>query len=655
MDSLNLENNVEYLFIDYFDTIVHRTVNEKTVKMIAENNFEKKVVAGYSAKDFFEARLASEETLKEKKNFENEYSYKWMIHEMYARLPKIWRKLSEEQFYQLHLNADIEAELSVQYLDPDTIDLLKKYKSKKIIIISDFYLPRVAFKEFLKKHNIDEYFNDIYVSSDIDKRKSNGSMYEFLKEKYNPDVCHMYGNNKKSDVIEAEKKGIKATLKKYKILDYIYPDRENITKKLDLMYKKNKKEVIFGGYSFYYYSFIELLYKRIVENNVKEVFFLSREGQFLKRLFDKYLCIVGNKEISTKYLYVSRMSTVAASLKDITKENFESIFDRYPNISIRDFLHTIGFNDKWIDDIQKHLVDIEIDKKIDKFESSKEFKKLIHDGLFKKIYDDNRTKQNELLREYIYSNVEYDTERLYFVDVGWKGTIQDAIFKSFDGKIKITGYYIGRMDSGYIHPNNIKEGLVFSKYPQESNYYSYFIHNTLLVEQIASADHGSTRGYKRESGVVKPIISKNDTKDYEVFQIVKNTQKYIENQFKEIFELFTNSVYSSSDFLDVLYKEYVKNILLLTRNERIASKKISKNTEFNFGVMNDLSGNDIQHKIKNVKKMLRSIVKGIFKRSKVTPLYSYKPMKQLLKKLKLTFIMPIAYYIIYIIEKKRFD
>ena len=279
---------------------------------------------------------------------------------------------------------------------------------------------------------------------------------------------------------------------------------------------------------------------------------------------------------------------------------------------------------------------------------------MIHDGLFKKIYDDNRTKQNELLREYIYSNVEYDTERLYFVDVGWKGTIQDAIFKSFDGKIKITGYYIGRMDSGYIHPNNIKEGLVFSKYPQESNYYSYFIHNTLLVEQIASADHGSTRGYKRESGVVKPIISKNDTKDYEVFQIVKNTQKYIENQFKEIFELFTNSVYNSSDFLDVLYKEYVKNILLLTRNERIA-KKISKNTEFNFGVMNDLSGNDIQHKIKNVKKMLRSIVKGIFKRSKVTPLYSYKPMKQLLEKLKLTFIMPIAYYIIYIIEKKRFD
>ena len=642
-----------YIFVDYFDTLVHRNVNEKTVKMIAAKNFTKEYSI-YTSKEYFNARVASEEHSKESKKFRNEASYEFIIHDMYARLPKLWSVMSESDFYEKHLLADISAELSVQYLDEETTLLLKELynKGKSIVLVSDFYLPSKAFRRFLKKFKLENMFKDIYVSSDIDRRKSNGSMFEFLKDNYPKEECIMYGNNKKSDVDNAKKEGIFAVLKPYNIKNYVYPDTIGIKNELKKMYDTSKSTVVFGGYSFYFYYFTEKLYNELKKDHIRNVVFLAREGQFLKKLFDRYLNVVEDYTIKTEYMYVSRMATVAASLKSIDSEDFESIFSRYPDISIRDFLATIGFNKNDIDSI----ISSEFEKQVGKianFKNSAEFLKLISNKYFLRVYDQVRNEQKTLLNTYVREKCNSNDKKLCIVDVGWKGTIQDAIYKALDGKYSIKGYYIGQTESGMMNSKNRKNGLIFSQYPVKTKYYDYFIQNTLLIEQLASANHGSTVRYKLVNNDVQPVLSDNDSKDYNIYNIVKNTQKVIIDNMDKYYQLFINSVYSSEDFLDELCEEYIKNLLLLDKKERRAEQKVIENTEFNFGVMYDKNPNTIKVKLANMAKMVKRILKGILVSRRVTPMYSYKPMKTFLEKTKLNFLKTIGYRIVYMVERKR--
>ena len=57
-----------------------------------------------------------------------------------------------------------------------------------------------------------------------------------------------------------------------------------IEKKLDSLLD----ETPYCGYVFYLYLFIEKLYMKARQDGAENLFFLSREGEFLKKLFDLY-------------------------------------------------------------------------------------------------------------------------------------------------------------------------------------------------------------------------------------------------------------------------------------------------------------------------------------------------------------------------------
>ena len=80
----------------------------------------------------------------------------------------------------------------------------------------------------------------------------------------------------------------------------------------------------FSNHAFPLYLFTTRLYNRLVENNCKDILFMSREGKYLKILFEKYchlrkeLCY-DVKEIKTHYFYGSRNSIITASAKPINE------------------------------------------------------------------------------------------------------------------------------------------------------------------------------------------------------------------------------------------------------------------------------------------------------------------------------------------------
>nr|EIU2726600.1 hypothetical protein [Pseudomonas aeruginosa] len=87
--------------------------------------------------------------------------------------------------------------------------------------------------------------------------------------------------------------------------------------------------------------FIEKLHEALVKQGVEQVYFLSREGQPLKRMFDLYQNKVSGS-IESHYLEVSRRSTLLPSLKSLAEEGFETLFRQYRRISLFEFLSSLG-------------------------------------------------------------------------------------------------------------------------------------------------------------------------------------------------------------------------------------------------------------------------------------------------------------------------
>ena len=71
-----------------------------------------------------------------------------------------------------------------------------------------------------------------------------------------------------------------------------------------------------SNYAFSLYYFIEELSKELIKDEITDVFFLSREGKFLKLLYDNF-SFSHSANVATHYMYISRKAVINATLEDL--------------------------------------------------------------------------------------------------------------------------------------------------------------------------------------------------------------------------------------------------------------------------------------------------------------------------------------------------
>lgn len=295
----------------------------------------------------------------------------------------------------------------------------------------------------------------------------------------------------------------------------------------------------FTNHAFSLYLFTSRLYNDLSKRNTKDVLFMSREGQFLKKLFERYCDIkkeLGQDvtKIQTHYFYGSRNSVMTASVKPLNKESFDMMlrFFKY-FIKPRMFMYSIGFSNEQIEEVRQSFGKA-VDKTCFNFKSSKTFKKLKQNEVFKKIYEENRSKQSTAFGEYMKTfNIDFQKDGITFVDIGYHGTMQDLIYKFYEEKIPMRGYFI--KNRSLYHEFNSKVGLLGDNLNKKLFGSKINKYDTYNYEQILRADHGRCKGYAAEAdGVTRPII---DTKhqDREIFdKYVKTLQDLIFDKFETI-------------------------------------------------------------------------------------------------------------------------
>lgn len=321
-DQIIARPDIKIVCLDYFDTIVHRKTHENNIKKLWAARLSERFLAkgrDISSQQLFEGRKKAERYVRKICDFKREATYRAVMQVTEMFLPE---QLSDIDFVKEALKCDIEIEIENQFLDKEMAsNIIEAKKAGKFIwIISDFYLPKCAFEKFLKVHKISGYIDEIFVSSDLDKRKSDGSIYEEVALKAgNKNEIVMIGDNEKSDYEKPNERGIMAIHKEYydEQVDYT---KHYVKEQLESIIRSNQEP--YSNYSLVLYLFVEKLYRTVYREGEKKLYFLSREGQYLKKLFDKYLLWKGNSAIETHYLCVSRYALRNAIKDSSQKSNF---------------------------------------------------------------------------------------------------------------------------------------------------------------------------------------------------------------------------------------------------------------------------------------------------------------------------------------------
>ncbi|MBV7269041.1 HAD family hydrolase [Winogradskyella luteola] len=510
------EKNIKFLFTDYYDTIVHRHVHPNYVQriwaklMIQELGFETSIDNLYFIRQESSKYLVEQ---LEKEDFEIPYTT--LQHDICKRLinADIISIEEKDSFLNLFEEADVRAEASVQYLNQDVIDTIKYFKSNggKVYLVSDFYGSKTLFEKLLKHHGIIDLFEDIYSSAALEKSKHTGDIYEsVLKElAINPHEVMMIGDNHRSDYLNATKSGLNAFqlphkkyLKKNKRNNF-GNDKKKLKQVINDVYKtcQKRSSIPYTEYIIFYHTFIERLYNTAKQKNIKDLFFLAREGQYLKKVFDsyqEYTIIDETRKIKTHYLKMSRHAALQMSLKDIEVEPFTFLQLKYSNISADEFLIAVNCPDELR---QQIISQLNVDGKsiVEGFFKSSIFENIKKNKNFLDYYNAHREASHNAFKAYVNSfDAQIEENGITVVDIGWGGTMQEAIFEFFDQKIPVTGYYLGLGNIYNIKPQTKRYGLISSLMPY-LDYYDYILMaNQQLYEQFSGANHGSAVDYSIE-------------------------------------------------------------------------------------------------------------------------------------------------------------
>ena len=368
-------------------------------------------------------------------------------------LNQIYEEIDDK--YKLFKEIEIELEERILTIHKENKEIYDYALSlgKKIIIVSDMYLPKEVIEKILIKNNYTNYYK-LYLSSDLMLTKASANLYKYIINdlRVKPSTIMHLGDNYHSDFENPRLYGIDAFFIE-KIINIflknniraeklLHENENNIGVSIMLglsalsCFNKNDKNkennyrrnfrFIYGGPAVF--SYMNWLKKQIIKENIKEVLFVARDGYSLKKVFD----IIKPEYIKTHYIYAPRIIYYLIAL------DF-----KYYNLgdSVKSVLEYYKDKDEYL---QKHTP---------KITSATQGYKFILDNI--EIYKNLAKQEYQNYKEYI-EKFNIDKDNIGIVDTGSLFKTSQKIISLFLGKENIIGYYWILFKNKYYKSNQYK-------------------------------------------------------------------------------------------------------------------------------------------------------------------------------------------------------
>lgn len=534
-------SSYRYVSFDMFDTLIKRNIQKPTdLFTILELEGVKKYGAPFY--NFKKKRIETENEIRSSQD--KEVTLDQIYNKLLNNFTKnvlIWAKQEEQKLELKFCTAN-------EWIKP-IYDYCVEH-NKKIEIITDIYLPESLIKSILTNSGFDKW-EHLYVSSSVGYMKTTGKLFTYAinKLKISPSELIHIGDNRHSDIEMSKKAGIDSVYIPTHMSHILYYQErpintigDNVAREFlnnHILSISGQERLGFQNMGPLLYGFSQWLLKDLKTKNIKKVYFLSRDGQILKKAFDIF-----NDDLSIEsyYFYASRRVLQVPPLAE-NNSNYSTFISSlfWPDsFSFKYFLKSLGLEDRKIISKISLKHSIPLDHKFSKI-SLKTNKILI------KVFNDEESliKKNALdelqsFRKYLQQM--HVSGQIAIVDIGWMGNMQrnfEKLFKDENMNIAMHGYYVG-VNPIINHADQFEmHGYCFG--PQY-NVHVFDIESKIndLFEQIFMADHGSVRRL-----VVDPKSKKCVPEEYEFEQKDKNIINLLndyQNGALQFVNLFLNQI-----------------------------------------------------------------------------------------------------------------
>ena len=319
----------QVILVDFFDTTMFRHIHSSKLMRQWSAMMQSKFAAFLEEEMHPSFEAIRIESIKELGGEECRIKYGDLIAHIYNKMPdSIQNKVAYEDFYRVSYEIDMYIDMGMQYPNSRMVKLLRREKAlgKRIILVTDYYLPRSAIDRYLYFFRIN-LFDDIFCSSEFGATKAKGDLYQIVIKKIGSDTGKvlMVGDSRISDWLNAKKIGIGA----FHYIPFFHKIKTRISKRESNTFSQKYVATLFrqclrftqyGEYGIVLYFFSKELYKYCILEGINSIGFLSRGGFFLKRAFEQYEKLSVAKTITTTYIKNSRKVNFAARENERDKQ-----------------------------------------------------------------------------------------------------------------------------------------------------------------------------------------------------------------------------------------------------------------------------------------------------------------------------------------------
>ena len=505
----------EVISFDIFDTLLLRIVNQPSDaffwmgKELKYPNFE-------------QIRIEGEQKARAQKEMDLGHGE--------VTLAEIWQVLEEETGIdaQVGMNVELAVEKKVCFANPYFEQIMQELqelqkRGKRLIAISDMYLNSEQLKELLHHVGIPDVFEEIFVSCEHGASKSDGRLYQVVKEEMGQGTRYIHiGDNYYADIKQAKKqritphfyKNVSDVGAKYRPEDmstltgsvysglvnsYLHNGAESYDKAYELGF-------IYGG--LFVLGYCRWIHDYFLRENVDKILFLARDGDILSKVYHR---LFGEQTESDSWAYVPWSRAVGTKMcaKYYKKDYFTRFLDQKVNqgYSLKEVFGAMNLRHLLSDFLQAD-------------DTRREFTQLT-DHNVKEVKEYLLINWETVVAEYdkelqaggaFYRRVLSDCKKIAIVDVGWAGSgavqLDYLINQVWQLDCEVVGLLAGtharRSDAASTSEVFLYQGMLESYlFSPNHNRDIWEFHNpgaghNLVVELLLASTEKSFRGFAKK-------------------------------------------------------------------------------------------------------------------------------------------------------------
>ena len=438
---------------DYFDTLAHRvislaSVQKKTAKFAALLAARQGVSIPWET--FYYPRLQYTDMLKRKNRLAGlaQAGNEVDITQFFASVMALYKAQAKAASFARKVVAfETQLELSVLRVDPDFRSLLAHLHAcgKRIILISDMYLPQKNMEMLLERQGLKPFFSRVFVSSEAGVTKNSGKLFDYVNRRvrrFGKKRIHV-GDNYVSDCIRPREHGWDA-------LHYVSKAHEKQRLKLGLesqlhahppaaCYDRMQQEAgdpdlvpAVNRLAFSFGAFVRSVLETAAQKNATAIYFCTRDGTIFQQILQDYLAqsrfapVLDGTTIGT--LAINRRASCMLQMPEEVDVDWITETVDYLNNTSPTVGHVLEtFNLKTAEETDEEDWDLRL------FEDNldADFRGCAHiDALWRQL-----RRQRRLIVEYLAQKNLFDPRsRILLVDIGYSGTMLKGISAEFHNR-----------------------------------------------------------------------------------------------------------------------------------------------------------------------------------------------------------------------------